>query len=213
MMGRRRPRQERFELTVVAPPETSRRALLRQLDEQVDWSFLYAQAEGHFSERTGRPSIDPVVMVKMMLVGYLLGIEGDRGLVEHCADSLSVREFLGYDLDEALPVHASFTHWRQRLGPDFFREVLHQIVDQCVAAGLKLTTARAVDATFMKAQASKHGPRLEVPQGEPVEEYLESYFAGEVESADREQEPTTSLNLNDPDARLQQKRSAERVDL
>lgn len=206
MMGRRRARQARFEFTVVAPPDTSRRALLLQLNEVVDWSFLYDRAAPCFSNGTGRASIDPVVMMKMMLVGCLFGIESDRALVEHCADSLSVREFLGYDLDEALPVHASFTHWRQRLGPDYFRDALHEITRQCVAAGLSITSARAVDGTFVKAQASTNGPRLEVPQGEEIAGYLESYFAGEVESADRKEEPTTSVNLNDPEARFQQKR-------
>lgn len=206
MMGEPKPLQRRMELTVVTPPDTSRRRLLLRVDELIDWSFIYELAAPHFSERKGRPSIDPVVMVKMMLVGYLFGIESDRGLVEHCSDSMAVREFLGYHLDQSPPVHATFTHWRQRLGPEFFRDVLHQIARQSVEAGVELTTARAVDATFMKAQASTHGPRVEVPKGEAIDEYLEAYQAGEVESADRKQEPTTSVNRNDPEARLQQKR-------
>ena len=206
MYRQRGPQQFRMEWVAPAVPDSGRRRLLQAINERVDFGPVYAQAQAYFCPDNGRPSLDPVLMVKVMLVGYLFGVGSDRALVEFCADSLSVREFLGLGLDESLPVHSSFTHWRQRLGAEFFREFLHEIARQCVAAGLVIGGARTVDATFVKAQASKHGPRVEVPKEVPVEEFLDAYFAGEAVSADRRAEPTTAVNLHDPEARLQQKR-------
>ena len=105
-----------------------------------------------------------------------------------------------------MPVHASFTHWRKRLGAGFFASVLHEIVRQCVAHGIKLSTARTVDATAVKAQADTNGPKVEVPKDADVDEFLDDYFAGDADSADPDETPTTPINTHDPDARAQTKR-------
>jgi IS5 family transposase len=189
----------------VEPPDTARRRLLLRIDALIDFEFVRQHASPFFSADRGRPSLDPVAMVKMMLVGYVFNVASDRALVEHCADSLAVREFIGYELDQPLPVHSSFTHWRQRLGAEFFREVLHEIARQCVAKGMALSQARTVDGTFVKAQASKWGPRVAVPAAEPVDEYLQAYFAGDAALAPPGPEETRAVNVNDPEAHLQQK--------
>jgi transposase len=203
-----RPRQGQLPMPgfAVAPPDTSRRRLLLRIGALINFEFIRERAAPFFCADRGRPSLDPVVMVKLMLVGYLFDIASDRALVEYCADSLAVREFLGYELDQPLPVHSSFTHWRQRLGAEFFREVLHEIARQCVAQGMRLSQARTVDATFVKAQASKWGPRVVVPADEPVDEYLQAYFAGDAAAPPPEGQATRAVNLNDPEAQLQQKR-------
>ena len=169
-------KQLSFDTVVIAAPATQARELLRSINELVSLEFVRELARPYFAER-GRPCIDPVLMIKMMLVGYLFGINSDRRLVDECADRLSFREFLGCLSDEPMPVHSSFTHWRQRLGPEFFRELLHQIVEQCVGRGMKLSGARCVDGTRVKAQASRGGPLVEVPKGADVDEYVQEYFA------------------------------------
>lgn len=204
MIGRRGPQQYELALCVVETPDTLARRLLRKISERIDLEFVRALAAPHFASG-GRPSIDPVLMVKMMLIGYLFGIPSDRQLVEECADRLSFREFLGLNLSESLPAHASFTHWRQRLGPEWFRSVLHAIVEQCVAQGLEVSTARTVDATTVKAQAGEHGPRVAVPATESdVRGYLERLFAGEEPALPPPDEQRV-VNLHDPDAGLQKK--------
>ena len=193
----------------VEPPDTARRRLLLRIDSLIDFEFVRRCAEPHFAANRGRPSLDPVVMVKMMLVGYVFNVASDRALVEHCADSLAVREFIGYELDRPLPVHSSFTHWRQRLGAEFFREMLHEIARQCVGQGMALSQARTVDGTFVKAQASKWGPRVAPPVepiDEPVDDYLQAYFAGDAPPDPPPPEATREVNANDPEAHLQQKR-------
>lgn len=204
MQGRRGPQQS--ELFVAAPevPETPARQLLRRVDELIDFEFVRELSAPHFAEG-GRPSLDPVVMVKMMLIGCLFGIESDRQLVEECADRLSFREFIGYRLSESLPVHSSFTHWRQRLGGGFFREVLHEIVRQCVASGIELSGARTVDATSVKAQADLSGPLIEVPAKEEIDAFVDGYFADEKPVIGGVGRGVVAVNAHDPDARLQTK--------
>jgi transposase len=134
MLGEHEPNPQ---LSFLLPPvllPSAKRDLLQALDRLVDWSIFRELARPYFSAE-GRPSLDPVVMVKMMVVGMLFGFTSDRCLVEECGDSRALEEFLGYQPGEPLPVHASFTHWRQRLGPDFFRAALHQVVTQAGALG------------------------------------------------------------------------------
>lgn len=205
MLGEHEPSPQ---LSFLLPPvllPSAKRQLLQALEQLVDWTVFRELARPYFKPE-GRPSIDPVVMVKMMVVGMLLGFTSDRRLVEECSDSRAIEEFLGYQPGEPLPVHASFTHWRQRLGPDFFRDALHQVIAQAQALGMPLSTSRSVDGTSVKAQAGKQGPTVEMPVGADPVEFVQQFFAGEVRPADREQEPTVPVNLHDPEARLQRKR-------
>lgn len=204
MVGKRRPQQISFDTVMVKTPPTRPARLLQAISQQIDFEPLRKQVEPYFAS-AGRPSIDPVIMIKMMLLGYLFGVPSDRQLVEECADRLSFREFLGYLSDESLPVHASFTHWRQRLGPEFFRDFLHEIVRQCQGQGLKLSTARTVDATRVKAQASRQGPLVEVPKGESLETYLDQYFSQDPPPPSPRQADTIAVNVHDPDTRLQRR--------
>ena len=207
MIGERREPPRMFTLLPADIPQTAKRELLQQVDRLVNWAPLREQARPFFAP-IGRPSIDPVVMVKMMLAGYLLGIPSDRRLVEECSDSFALREFLGYRPDEKLPTHPNFTHWRQRLGAEFFRGLLHQVVRQLVAQGLELSAARSLDATSVKAQASKQGPVVARPVSVAVEAFVAGYFADDAPAPAAETQPATEtvpLNLHEPQARLQRK--------
>lgn len=206
MVGRKKPKQVSFDTPVVATPATRARDLLRTINELADFEFVREMVQPYFAD-TGRPSVDPVLMLKMMLVGYLFDINSDRRLVDECADRLSFREFLGYMIDEPMPVHATFTHWRQRLGAEFFRQVLHEIVRQCQDQGMTLSGARCVDGTRIKAQASRGGPKVEVPKDGDMDQYLDDCFAGDIPVEEPPEPPpdteTFPVNLHDPDARLQ----------
>ena len=203
MLGEHDDGQTSFMMLPPQVPASAKRELLLRIRHLIDWKAVREKARPFFAT-IGRPSIDPVVMVKMMLVGYLFGIPSDRRLVEECADSLALREFLGYPLDEALPTHPNFTTWRQRLGAEFFRGLLHDVVLQLAAQGVEFSPARSVDATTVKAQADRHGPVVDRPVEMPVAEFVSACFSGDPPPAAAGQ--TVPLNLHDPDARLQCKR-------
>lgn len=205
MLGEHEPEPQ---LTFFLPPvipASAKRDLLQRLNRLINWNAFRELARPYFSTQ-GRPSVDPVVMVKMMVVGMLFGFTSDRRLVEECADSAAITEFLGYRPGEPLPVHASFTHWRQRLGPAFFRDALHLVVAQAQTLGMELSTGRTMDGTNVKAQAGKQGPIIEMPVAADPVEFVAQFFRGEVEPADPEQEKTIPVNLHDPEARLQRKK-------
>src|SRR5690606_12058328 len=83
-----------------------------KVSQYLDLHLLYASTEKYYGTE-GQQSIDPVVFFKILLVGYLNNINSDRALLRYCSDSLSVRLFLGYDLDEDLPWHSTISRTRQ----------------------------------------------------------------------------------------------------
>jgi transposase len=107
----------------------------RRLDRVVDLTFVRALVKETYAER-GRPSIDPVVFFKLQLVMFFDGIRSERQLMQLSADRLSVRWYVGYNLDEPLPDHSSLTRIRERYGVELFQRFFEAIVDQCQQAGL-----------------------------------------------------------------------------
>jgi transposase len=87
--------------------------LLRRLDETLDLSFVREYC-GEYYSHTGQPSVDPVVIFKMMLLGYLYGITSERRLAEEGSLHLAFRWYLGYDLDEKTPDHSVLSKARRR---------------------------------------------------------------------------------------------------
>jgi transposase len=96
---------------------------------------------------SGRPSVDPVVFFRLQLVMFFEDIRSERQLMEVAADRLSVRWFLGYDLNEPLPDHSSLTRIRERYGLEIFRRFFERIVELCVEAGLVWGKELYFDAT------------------------------------------------------------------
>src|SRR3954467_14118670 len=87
---------------------------LRRLDELVDWGFVRAEAAPYYAADVGRPSIDPIVLVKLMLVGALDGIDSMRELLRVASVRVDIRRFLGYGLRAGLPVHQTISHAQTR---------------------------------------------------------------------------------------------------
>ena len=109
----------------------------RKLDAAINFDFVYDIAAPLYSAQ-GRPSIDPVVLVKMLLLGYLYGIDSERKLAEAVRYNIAYRWYLGFDLDEATPDHSTFSQNRRRRfkGQEVFRQIFDQIVARCQEAGL-----------------------------------------------------------------------------
>lgn len=106
------------------------------------------------AERGGRPGIDPVVYFKMLMIGFFEGLESERAIAARCADSLSLRGFLGYALDEATPEHSSMTVIRQRLGSDCFARVFAVVLAALQKHGLLKGRHLGIDSSVIEANAS-----------------------------------------------------------
>ncbi|NQV94002.1 MAG: transposase, partial [Sphingomonadales bacterium] len=145
-----------------------------------------------FYSHTGRASIDPELMIRMLVVGYSYGIRSERRLCEEVALNLAYRWFCRLDLEDEVPDHSSFSknrHGRFR-DSDILRHLFERVVEACIAAGLVGGEGFAVDASVMEADASRyHGEapdeidwsKIEKPS-RAVQEYLDALDeAGELE--------------------------------
>lgn len=127
---------------------------LRDLDKFVDFDFIYDNVADLYSN-TGRPSIDPVVMIKMMLIGYIYGIDSERKLEQELTVNIAYRWFLGIDFDERVPDHSTISQLRRRKfdGTTVFRDVFDEIVRKCIEAGLIDGKLLLTDSTHIRANA------------------------------------------------------------
>jgi transposase len=158
----------------------------RHLERTLDLSFVREFVHETYAG-CGRPSIDPIVFFKLQLVMFFEDIRSERLLMRHAADRLSVRWYIGYDLGEPLPDHASLTRIRTRYGVDVFRRFFEKIVEQCQQEGLVWGKELYFDGTKVAANAGKESlkPRFF------IEAHLESLFgeAGMEPAESAEQEP------------------------
>lgn len=125
---------------------------LRRIDQELDLRFLYKQTRPYYGLE-GQKSVDPVVFFKICLVGYFNNIVSDRALIRFCNDSLSARWFIGYDIDQPLPVHSTLSRTRALFGEDVYENVFSTILGLCVDAGLVHGTRQVVDSALVKANA------------------------------------------------------------
>jgi transposase len=130
----------------------------RRLEATLDLSFVRDLVRDCYAS-SGRPSVDPVVFFRLQLVMFFEDIRSERQLMEVAADRLSVRWFLGYDLDEPLPDHSSLTRIRERYGLQTFRRFFERVVELCVEAGLVWGEELYFDATKIEANASLNSMR------------------------------------------------------
>lgn len=125
----------------------------RRLDAELNLDFIYPLVKHHYGNE-GQQSIDPAVFFKICLVGYLNNITSDRRLIAYCSDSLAIRLFLRYDIDEELPWHSTISRTRQLYGEEVFMELFRRVLSLCVQKGMVRGKRQAVDSAFIKANAS-----------------------------------------------------------
>lgn len=127
--------------------------LVRQLAKVLDLGWV-RQATCNCYSYTGRPSVDPVVIAKMFVLGFLYNISSERQLMRDIQVNLAYRWYLGYDLDEAVPDHSVLSKARRRLGKDFFEQIFSFVLQECREAGLVDGSDLLIDSTGMTANAS-----------------------------------------------------------
>ena len=179
MMGERTSEQPALFYEFSLERHVPQNHVLRSIDRFVDLSGIREHLRPFYSE-TGRPSIDPELMIRMLIIGYCQGIRSERRLCEEVHLNLAYRWFCRLGLDGAVPDHSTFSknrHGRFR-DSDMLRRLFEETVERCIAQGLVGGEAFAVDASMIKADANRQhsvpGDTWEPPDdpGHAVREYL-----------------------------------------
>ena len=154
--------------------------LLRRIDRFLDLSEIRGYLAPYYSDR-GRPSIDPELMIRMLMVGYCFGIRSERRLCDEVHLNLAYRRFCRLDLTDPVPDHSTFSknrHGRFR-DSDLFRHLFETVLARCIAEGLVGGEAFGVDASIIPADAKRLN-KVEAADWTPervnraVEEYFET---------------------------------------
>ena len=130
--------------------------LVRKIDTALDLSWLRSELTPHYSS-TGRPSIDPELMIRMLVVGYVFAIRSERLLCREVQVNLAYRWFCKLGIEDAIPDHSAFSRARNERfrDGDVFRRIFERVVERCIASGLVGGEGFAVDASLIQADANK----------------------------------------------------------
>ncbi|MEG2173944.1 MAG: transposase, partial [Oscillospiraceae bacterium] len=110
--------------------------LLRKIERSMDWDTVYALVEHLYSKNVGRPSVDPVVLIKIVLLQHLYGHRSLRETVRVCEDSVSYRWFLGYGLLDTIPHFSTVSYnFLHRFGSDVFEQIFNMVLEQAIDSG------------------------------------------------------------------------------
>jgi transposase len=222
MMGRGKQGQGQFfyafDLDKVVPPDH----LVRQIDGLLDLSWVHKELAPYYSH-TGRPSIDPVLMIRMLIVGYVFALRSERRLCTEVQMNLAYRWFCKLTIEDSIPDHSVFCRARHERfhESDALRRVFERVVAMCIAAGFVGGEAFSVDASLIKADVDK---KKRVPGDQPiawpemqeasraVREYLAALDAARDDEKDRDGDadgsgspgsrakPPKEVSLTDPQA-------------
>ncbi len=138
--------------------------LVRKIAAVLDLSWVRSELTAYYSP-LGRPSIDPVLMIRMLILGYVFAIRSERALCREVQVNLAYRWFCGLSIEDKLPDHSAFSRARNERFRDsnLFRQVFERVVGACIAAGLVGGEGFAVDASLIAADANKS---RSIPGGE-----------------------------------------------
>jgi transposase len=141
---------------VVAPAQSGFYARLEETLEGFGFAAKVRAlcAPAYEKSGVGRPGIDPVVYLKMIMVGFFEDLRSERAIAARCADSISIREFLKYELHEKTPEHSSFTVIRQRLGLEIYEQIFRLTLEVLREHGLLRGRNLGIDASVIEANAS-----------------------------------------------------------
>ena len=187
--------------------------LLRKIDKAIDFSFIYDKVKDLYCLDNGRPAIDPVVLFKMLFLGYLFGVRSEQRLVKEIEVNVAYRWFLGFTLTDKIPHASTFSQNRRRrfnestVYQDIFDEIVFQAIRRKMVDGKTLYT----DSTHLKASANKgkYDKKLVLQSTRDYIEDLERDIAADREAhgkkplPPREPAPATKeikVSTTDPDS-------------
>jgi transposase len=166
MMGRREGGQGQFfyafDLDKVVPCDH----LVRQIDAMLDLTWVHDELAPYYSH-TGRPSIDPALIIRMLIVGYVFAIRSERQICAEVQVNLAYRWFCKLSIEDDIPDHSVFSRARHERfrDSDALRRVFEAVVAKCIAAGLVGGEGFSIDASLIKADVDK---TKRVPGDQPI---------------------------------------------
>jgi len=150
MMGRLNHDQEQFFYSFRLDEAVPQDHPVREVAAVLDLSWVHSELAPYYP-RLGRPSIDPVLMIRMLIVGYVFGIRSERALCREVGVNLAYRWFCGLSIEDKVPDHSAFSHARNERfrDSDIFRSVFERVVGACIGAGLVGGEGFAVDHNYL----------------------------------------------------------------
>ena len=187
--------------------------ILRKIDKYINFSFIRELVKDLYCHDNGRPGVDPIVLFKMLFIGYLFGIRSERQLVRDIEVNVAYRWFLGFSLTDKIPDHSTISQNRRRRfkGTNIVQEIFDNIVRQAINHNLVEGKTLYSDSTHLKANANKR--KLEEKEIEKsVKDYVDELNkAIDEDRADHDKKPlkktektveikTTKVSTTDPDS-------------
>jgi len=153
MMGRLNRDQEQSFYSFCLDEAVPDDHLVRAIAVVLDLSWVHAELASYYP-RIGRPSIDPVLMIRMLIVGYVFAIRSERALCREVQVNFAHRRFCGLSIEDKVPDHSTFSRAQRRFGDGaIFRSLFERVVGACIGAGLIGGEGFAVDASLIAADA------------------------------------------------------------
>src|SRR3974390_1676856 len=156
MMGRLNHEQEQFFYSFRLDDAVPGDHPVRRIATVLDLGWVYSELAPYYP-KIGRPSVDPVLMIRMLIVGYVLGIRSERELCRDVAVNLAYRWFCGLSIEDKVPDHSVFSRARNERFCEcgIFRSIFERVVGACIGAGLVGGEGFAVDASLIVADANR----------------------------------------------------------
>jgi len=172
--------------------------LLRIIDKAIDWKFIYELVEDKYSPDMGRPSLDPVTLIKIPLIQYLYGIKSMRQTIKEIEVNMAYRWFLGLELYDDVPHFTTFgkNYTRRFKDTDLFEQIFQHILEECYRFRLVDPSEIFVDATHVKARANNKKMQKRIAHEETL--FYEQMLRKEIDS-DREAHGKKPLKDKDDD--------------
>ena len=142
--------------------------LLRLIDKAIDWNFIYELVEDRYSPNNGRPSLDPVMLIKIPFIQYLYGIRSMRQTIKEIEVNVAYRWFLGIEMLDKVPHFSTFgkNYTRRFKDTDLFEQIFQRILEECYKYKLIDPSEVFVDATHVKARANGKKIRKRIAEQE-----------------------------------------------
>lgn len=196
-----RNEKERKQIQIVSIEDlVPQEHLLRDIEQTIDFSFIYKLVEDKYSKDRGRPSIDPVTLIKIPLLQYLYGIRSMRQTIKEIEVNVAYRWFLGLDLTAKVPHFSTFgkNYTRRFKNTNLFEEIFKKILEECLESKLIDQSVIYVDATHIKAHANTKKYTKELVETEAL--HYETKLLEEIEKDRQKQgkKPFKNKDNNKP---------------
>ena len=172
--------------------------ILRKIDKYIDFSFIRELTKELYCHDNGRPAFDPIVLFKMLFIGYLFGIRSERQLEKEIQVNVAYRWFLGFSLTDKIPDHSTISQNRRRRfkDTDIAQQIFDNIVLQAISHKLVPGKTLYTDSTHLKANANKR-KLIEKEVEKSIKDYVEDLDRGidEDRSSHNKKPLKKTLNL------------------